>query len=263
MAIKTIWTKERTSQLIRLHKDGWSYKEIADLLGDGLTKNAISGKFDRMRKAELASVAKKLQKQAKRKSILNRSKKADPARVERRKIIITDMASSKHIDIANACGWSRMSDLTGFCNKHGIVLRDPVEKIEFRHWKTEDKIVKLQELIDSGLTNKQIATEVGYTVKSVVRILARHGINGKSQATTLSTPLAKRQPTKLVRSKKVSHIDVPAFSRSGELITIDTLATGDCKWPIGDVRNDDFHFCGHPHDNGSVYCSFHRKKAKR
>lgn len=43
--------------------------------------------------------------------------------------------------------------------------------------------------------------------------------------------------------------------------TIQTLEAGDCRWPIGDVRNPDFHFCGKEKLPGISYCEHHARKA--
>lgn len=39
--------------------------------------------------------------------------------------------------------------------------------------------------------------------------------------------------------------------------TIETLEHGDCRWPIGDPRHADFHFCGAQSVLGRPYCTEH------
>ena len=39
--------------------------------------------------------------------------------------------------------------------------------------------------------------------------------------------------------------------------TVVTLLPGDCRWPIGDPRLRDFHFCGEQKVEGHPYCEFH------
>jgi GcrA cell cycle regulator len=39
--------------------------------------------------------------------------------------------------------------------------------------------------------------------------------------------------------------------------TVASLEAGDCKWPIGDPRHADFHFCGAPQALGRPYCAHH------
>ena len=35
------------------------------------------------------------------------------------------------------------------------------------------------------------------------------------------------------------------------------LGAGDCRWPIGDPRHADFHFCGAQQVAGRPYCATH------
>jgi GcrA cell cycle regulator len=39
--------------------------------------------------------------------------------------------------------------------------------------------------------------------------------------------------------------------------TVANLETGDCRWPIGDPRHEDFHFCGAQQVVGRPYCTEH------
>jgi GcrA cell cycle regulator len=43
--------------------------------------------------------------------------------------------------------------------------------------------------------------------------------------------------------------------------TVDTLERDDCRWPIGDPRDADFHFCGAPQLVGRPYCELHWRMA--
>lgn len=39
--------------------------------------------------------------------------------------------------------------------------------------------------------------------------------------------------------------------------TLLELESGDCRWPVGDPRQDGFHFCGAPQMLGRPYCVTH------
>jgi hypothetical protein len=39
--------------------------------------------------------------------------------------------------------------------------------------------------------------------------------------------------------------------------TVSNLETEDCRWPIGDPRDADFHFCGAERTSGRPYCDMH------
>jgi GcrA cell cycle regulator len=43
--------------------------------------------------------------------------------------------------------------------------------------------------------------------------------------------------------------------------TLLDLEPGDCRWPIGEPKHDDFHFCGKPHAPGRPYCAHHWRLA--
>jgi len=42
--------------------------------------------------------------------------------------------------------------------------------------------------------------------------------------------------------------------------TVETLMPGDCRWPIGDPLDEDFHFCGKHRADGDPYCEFHMRR---
>lgn len=52
----------------------------------------------------------------------------------------------------------------------------------------------------------------------------------------------------------------PARKPDGRVTLID-LRNGMCRWPIGDPREDSFHYCGADADIPSSYCVAHRKVA--
>jgi len=39
--------------------------------------------------------------------------------------------------------------------------------------------------------------------------------------------------------------------------TVANLETNDCRWPLGDPRDADFHFCGAQQIAGRPYCELH------
>lgn len=47
----------------------------------------------------------------------------------------------------------------------------------------------------------------------------------------------------------------------GGHVTMLTVSDRTCRWPIGDVGDEDFHFCGHGPMIGSPYCEAHARKA--
>lgn len=49
--------------------------------------------------------------------------------------------------------------------------------------------------------------------------------------------------------------------KTKKLKTVATLESGDCRWPIGDPRHPEFHFCGAPRAAGRPYCAAHWQMA--
>lgn len=48
-----------------------------------------------------------------------------------------------------------------------------------------------------------------------------------------------------------------------ERVTLMTLTSRTCKWPIGDPADPDFHFCSVDAESGRSYCDFHHRLAYR
>ncbi|MFK7840414.1 MAG: GcrA family cell cycle regulator [Bdellovibrionales bacterium] len=44
--------------------------------------------------------------------------------------------------------------------------------------------------------------------------------------------------------------------------TMEELKPGMCRWPFGDPKDQDFHFCGYKTDGISTYCDKHMVKAQ-
>jgi GcrA cell cycle regulator len=55
---------------------------------------------------------------------------------------------------------------------------------------------------------------------------------------------------------------VDDVERSPLLIPLIELTSSTCKWPIGDVKEPGFGFCGHPSVEGSPYCGYHKKVSR-
>jgi hypothetical protein len=70
----------------------------------------------------------------------------------------------------------------------------------------------------------------------------------------VARPPAPPQRQIEIRPAPVEVEDVPGA-------TILTLTDRICKWPIGDPRNPDFHFCGRASAEGLPYCTDHARRA--
>ena len=55
----------------------------------------------------------------------------------------------------------------------------------------------------------------------------------------------------------VVEVYIPPEQRKGIL----DLGPNDCRWPIGDPKDKEFHFCGHARGPVGSYCEQHAKRA--
>lgn len=68
-------------------------------------------------------------------------------------------------------------------------------------------------------------------------------------------PVPEAKPTAMTSPE--ADLVIPVRERR----TILTLEAGDCRWPIGDPQDAEFHFCGKSKVAGLPYCEFHARRA--
>lgn len=127
----------------------------------------------------------------------------------------------------------------------------------------DERVELLKKLWADGLSASQIAkTMGGVTRNSVIGKVHRLGPAlcppRKSTQRTVRAP--KPKPKLVVPEPKREPLEEVTDS-DGVPITVLTLKSHMCRWPIGDVRDAGFHFCGQQKDEGSSYCEAHHKMA--
>lgn len=100
---------------------------------------------------------------------------------------------------------------------------------------TEERIERLRELWAQGLSASEIAAALGE--------ITRNAVIGKAHRLGLSA-----RPSPIKRKPVVG-------------ATILSLTERMCKWPVGDPRSSDFHFCGSAAQPGTPYCAEHARLA--
>ena len=111
-------------------------------------------------------------------------------------------------------------------------------------WTTE-KIKQLKKLWSKGKSTVEIGRELGISKNAVVGKVHRLELNARP------SPIKKETVKKTVK-KKV---------QKQENVSLMDLKLNSCRWPIGDPKDADFHFCGKDTVTGKPYCSEHCKIA--
>lgn len=144
-------------------------------------------------------------------------------------------------------------------------------------WSSE-RIEQLRALWHDGLSASQIATQLGgITRNAVIGKAHRLGLTGrpspiKNRPVGIARPRPPRRPrpehhaaprmaAAPVQARRIEPMPPPAEIEDVPGATILTLTDRICKWPIGDPRHPDFHFCGRGAHEGLPYCAEHARRA--
>lgn len=148
---------------------------------------------------------------------------------------------------------------------------------------TDERVDLLKKLWTEGLSASQIANRLGgVTRNAVIGKVHRLGLSGRATTSRVKPVRARKRvaktSTKMLKNKYNNAPGAnikPAFDVSGatkeatthqyqelyippeERKTILTLKENNCRWPIGDPTDEDFHFCGKTRVPGSPYCEHH------
>ena len=148
-------------------------------------------------------------------------------------------------------------------------------RYELQPW-TDTRIAKLKELWFEGYSAADVANRLGGTTRNAVLGKAhRLGIANrqlvKSKHANRATTARKRKKPrpKPTVERKVNAIAIEPFVPRAETYTVPLekrvgvqgLEDDQCRWPIGDPQDDDFHFCDQKKMLGSSYCEHHHRVA--
>lgn len=142
---------------------------------------------------------------------------------------------------------------------------------------TEERVETLKKLWADGYSASQIAMQLrGVTRNAVVGKVHRLGLPARPTTSrrkrhrprlhSAVKPMAVRAAEQIdVDRQKVFELmlDTPEelVIPPAERKTIDKLEPHHCRWPIGDPRSPDFHFCGKHRVEGKSYCEHHVRRA--
>lgn len=148
---------------------------------------------------------------------------------------------------------------------------------------TKERVELLKKLWAEGLSCSLIADRMGgYLTRNAVigkvsrlglpgrDVKVRQSIGGKKGAKVMrkrhqeAKRVASGKPTTLVETVFRDDPFVPGEDLHipvKERKTLLQLEDRDCRWPIGDPKEADFHFCGKAKVTGLPYCPFHVRRA--
>ena len=150
---------------------------------------------------------------------------------------------------------------------------------------TDENIDELKKLWQKGMTTSEIAKQLGVSKNSVVGKVHRIGLTSRpspikiksDEAESTSSQSAKKKSTKVsapsdIHSEKEAAFNQPVDDKSAEAKKTNTqtdpslspsvtkltdLDSHTCRWPIGDPKDENFHFCGKKIRTGQTYCEEH------
>lgn len=103
---------------------------------------------------------------------------------------------------------------------------------------TDENILELKSLWSEGLTTGEIGKRLGVSKNAVVGKAHRLGLKGR--------------PSPIKRQEKAA-----PPKKEKRVFTLTDLSSQTCRWPIGDPKHDDFHFCCATIVPGKPYCAEH------
>lgn len=120
---------------------------------------------------------------------------------------------------------------------------------------TDEQVEELKRLWNEGLTTGDIGKALGVSKNAVVGKAHRLGLNGRpspirrdeEESAAPELPLKQAKADKPKADKK----------QPEKLFTVNDLTHSSCRWPIGDPKDADFHFCGKEAMPDKPYCAEH------
>lgn len=149
---------------------------------------------------------------------------------------------------------------------------------------TEERVELLRKLWIDDFSASRIAAELGGVSRSaVIGKIHRLGLLGRGQPTSSlkrqCKPRLSQSGQKAWRPSSIGNAALKAapemLGRPGiqpfpsavvplaKKLSLAKLTESTCKWPIGDPRGEDFHFCGRDSFEALPYCQYHAGVAYR
>ena len=150
---------------------------------------------------------------------------------------------------------------------------------------TDEMVEELKRLWAEGVTTGEIGRRLNISKNSIVGKVHRLGLSGrpspikKKSEEAPAKPAAKTPEPAAVKSKPAApkvqpqpssaeaseediklakSLNIPsADNTKKEFLSLIDLDNHTCRWPIGDPKDENFHFCGRKVRLGQTYCEEH------
>lgn len=133
---------------------------------------------------------------------------------------------------------------------------------------TDEQVEELKRLWDDGLSTGEIGKILGMSKNAVVGKAHRLGLvsrpspirrgeGEKPEPEVKTKPAEKKKAPPAAEKKKPAKAAKPAAKKDAHLLTVNDLTHDSCRWPIGDPKDADFHFCGKKAVADRPYCAEH------
>ena len=129
---------------------------------------------------------------------------------------------------------------------------------------TNEQVEELKRLWSEGLTTGEIGKALGVSKNAVVGKAHRLGLQGRPSPIRrpedepavpaepeTPPPVAGKAPRRTSKAAK------KAAATKEKRFTVNDLVSSSCRWPIGDPKDEDFHFCGKEALPDKPYCAEH------
>ncbi len=132
---------------------------------------------------------------------------------------------------------------------------------------TDERVAQLKRMWGEGRTAAEIAKELGGITRNAV-IGKAHRLKLSNRVSPIQQdnkkPAAHSAPVREkiaapVMTRAAVNTDIPPARGNG--VKMVDLKDRMCRWPFGDPRDANFHFCGGPGVPGLPYCPEHAKMA--
>lgn len=150
---------------------------------------------------------------------------------------------------------------------------------------TDEMVDQLREMWKQGLTTGEIGKRLGVSKNSIVGKVHRLGLSGrpspikkkdgsdvvaekkepvenitkttKTKIEKTPAPKAEKKVEEKVEIEEKIEISTSVSHHHNGKTSLTDLDNHTCRWPIGDPKDENFHFCGRKVRIGQTYCDEH------